>query len=74
MTKDEFTELFAMQVRGSVATAFVHSRAEICDEHWQMLRGEKEFTMRDLGEIGHLTGVNPHLVLRQLPEREKNHD
>ncbi len=67
-TKEQFTELFALQLRGAVATAFAYSNAPISETHWKMLRGETEFTMRDIGEIGHITGFDMHLQLRPITE------
>ena len=71
MTKDDFTELFAMQIRGSISTAFIYSKAPISDEHWDMLRGEAEFTMRDMGEIGYITGFNLNLQLSAAKNEPK---
>ena len=68
MTQSEFTELWMLSLRGTVATAFSHSQAQISDEHWAMLRGEVEFTMRDIGEIGHITGFNMNLQLSAIRE------
>lgn len=69
LTKDEFTELFEMQVRGTIATAFVYGQVPPM-EYWSMLRGEEELTLRAIGEIGHLTGFNMNM---QLSER-RNED
>lgn len=71
LTKEEFTELFEIQVRGTVATAFVYGQIQP-GEYWPMVRGEEELTMRAIGEIGHLTGYNMYLQLSQRHERDED--
>lgn len=62
LTKDEFTELFEAQVRGTIATAFAYGQVSP-GEYWPMVRGEEEITMRAIGEIGHKTGFNMNMQL-----------
>ena len=71
LTKEEFSELFEVQVRGTIASAFVHGGVSPSDEHWKMMRGEIEPTMRAIGEIGHLTGYNMYVQLSE-PRRAKD--
>jgi hypothetical protein len=68
---ETFVELFGFQVRGTVATAFVYSGVEPTDKQWKMLRGEAEFTMRDIGEIGYDTGYKMHMQLSQSSHLER---
>jgi hypothetical protein len=64
LTRDELTELFLVQVRGTIATAFAHS-GEIPDQNdWDAIRGLKEPTMRQIGEIGYRTGFNMYVQFR----------
>lgn len=60
LTVQEYGELFELQVRGRAATAFAYGEVPPGD-YWPLLRGEVEITMRDIGEIGYLTGFNMHL-------------
>lgn len=63
LSRAEFVALFEIQTRGTIATAFAYSGVKPNDEHWKLMRGKKQTTMRDLAEIGHLTGHNMHLQL-----------
>lgn len=68
LTKDERTELFLLQVRGNMATAFQHSGVTPTNDDWCILRGVDEPTMRQIGEIGYRTGFNMHLQLVDIPK------
>ncbi|QJA43018.1 hypothetical protein [Phaeobacter phage MD18] len=57
LTKDETAELFTVQVRGAIATAYLHANKTPLPHHAQMIRGTREITMRDIGEVGFETGV-----------------
>lgn len=67
MTRDEFSDLFELRVRGAIAAAFAHARLSPGD-YWPMLRGEEEVTMRAIGEIGHVTGCVMELQLTAAPQ------
>ncbi len=60
ITKEEFTELFETQIRGAAAAAFVYAN-KCPGEYWPMIRGEEEFTLRAIAEIGAITGTNLNL-------------
>jgi hypothetical protein len=51
LSKETTVELFELQVRGLIATIHITARVEPDDRSWQMIRGEREVTMRDLGEL-----------------------
>jgi hypothetical protein len=70
----DYSQLFQIQIQGAIATAFVFSGVPIEDNHWDMMTGSAEITMRDLGEIGFLTGVNLTLNLSQNKHDEQNHE
>ena len=63
LTRDDRTELFLAQVRGTIASAFNHSGVSPLPEEWAAIRGEIDLTMRQIGEIGHRTGFNMHINL-----------
>ena len=65
MNKDAFTELFEIQVRGTIATAFAYVEVEPEMKHWEMMRGNQSPTLRDIAEIGHMTGYNMNIQLSQ---------
>jgi hypothetical protein len=71
LTKDAFSELFEIQVRGAVAAAFVYSQTDP-GKYWPLIRGDQPLTMRDIGDIGHLTGYNPYLVLSENRHLERS--
>lgn len=64
MTRDDFVDLFALQVHGAIAGAFVRSNINPSEAHWKMLKGDAPLTMRAIGEIGLLTDTNIHIELR----------
>jgi hypothetical protein len=68
---DEVVELLEIQCRGSVATAFARADLMPTSSEWQMMRGDREITMRDLGEIGFKTDVK---FTMSLLSREPNQD
>jgi hypothetical protein len=57
LTRDEAVELLEIKCRGSVATAFAYADLMPTSSEWQMMRGSREITLRDLGEIGFKTDV-----------------
>ena len=63
MTRHDFTELFEMRIRGVLAAAFSHSNVEPTERQWAMLRGDVAISMRDIGEIGYLTGHDLQVAL-----------
>lgn len=74
LTRDEYLELFDIRVRGALATAFSHSDTMPGKDHWDMLRGSTEITMRDVAVVGYLTHCEPTLeftagvVANEIPE------
>lgn len=71
MTKDECIELFEVRVRGMIATAFAY-RGISPGEYWPMIRGEKEITLRAIGEVDHITGFSTILELSERPDEPKD--
>ena len=63
-------ELFEITVRGALAGAFAQTGVEPDEDQWEMLRGEREITMRDLGNIAHDLDLDLHLDLRPSVTRE----
>lgn len=55
LTKKEAVELFEIRCRGALAAAFDHAEKSPTSEQWQMLRGTREITLRDMGEISFAT-------------------
>ena len=68
LTRDDRTELFTVQVRGAIATAFAHSGVAPEIEDWAVIRGDTDPTMRQIGDIGYRTGFNMYV---QLIDRDK---
>ena len=64
-TREENTDLFEIMTRGTMASAFAYSNANPEPRHWDMMQGRQEMTMRDIGEVGALTGFNMNLQLSQ---------
>jgi hypothetical protein len=69
LSKETTVELFDLQVRGLIATVFASAGIEPNEQAWAMLRGEKEVTMRDLGEISALGDFR--LEFRAVPREER---
>ena len=72
LTREDYTELFLMQVRGSMATAFIYANIKPTGEEMGLLCDMGDMTMRQMGEIATRTGYNLNLQLLeirpQLPE------
>lgn len=58
MTPETYAELTEMRFRGAMAAALSFSGVSPSPECWQVLRGETECTLRDMGEIMHMTGFD----------------
>lgn len=58
MDKDTAVELFEIRCLGALAAAFQHAEKTPDENQWAMLRGEREVTMRDMGEISFATCMN----------------
>ena len=54
LCKETAVELFDIQVRALIASIHANIRKEPDEKAWQMIRGEREITARDLGEISAL--------------------
>ena len=67
ITSEENSELFELQVRGGLADAFAYSGMSP-DAYWPLLRGEREITLRDIGEVSAVTGFNMTLQLSRRPD------
>ena len=50
------SELFELRVVGALAAAFHISGIVPTDEQWEILRGTRECTLRDMAEVGFDTG------------------
>ena len=50
---DRAGELLQIRMRGMFARMFDIRMAEPSPEVWQFLRGERDMTMRDMGELAH---------------------
>lgn len=74
LSKEEYTELFEIKVRGVCAAAFLAQDIAPTLEHMSMLRGKREITMRDIGEIGYSTGCNFKLDLYRRETTETEDD
>jgi hypothetical protein len=71
---NDYSRLFEVQTQGAIATAFVYSGVSVEGKHWDMMTGVNEITMRDLGEIGFITGMNMSLNLQKNKHLEQNHE
>jgi len=58
MTKDACGELFLMQVRGALATAFLRRGIVPTHDQWGLLTAE-DMTARDIAEICYALDVEP---------------
>ena len=63
MNKDTLAELFEIHCQGALAAAFQHAGITPIKKQWDMLRGEREITVRDIGEISFATGLNFSMTL-----------
>ena len=68
--RDDFCELFNLQVRGGLAAAYLFSGKQPSADHWELLRGERIITMRDIGEAGYYTGYTISLNMSKRAEPE----
>ena len=62
MTKEEQLELFEVGLRGDIAKCFMMARVSP-KEHWAIIRGDREITVRDIAEIGYLTGFDINIKI-----------
>lgn len=74
LSMEQLAELFEIQTLGTVAAAFVFGDVPPTKSHWEMLRGQREITLRDLGEIEGLTGYNMQLTLTDREPKETQDD
>lgn len=56
LSRADVIELFELRIRGTMAFAFAQSGTVPTEAWWKMLRGEDDFTMRDIANIGYETG------------------
>lgn len=78
MVKDDKIELFEIQVRGVLASAFTKSGCTPSKSQWGILRGADPMTMRDITEMGVDTNTLVSLLVdekKQPAESNRpNHD
>lgn len=70
LTRQDRTELFLMQVRGSLATAFIYANIKPTVDEMCLLYDTGDMTMRQMGEIAARTGFNLNLQLHDIKPRE----
>jgi len=70
LDRDTYTSLFEIQTRGAMATAFIYGAVEPSPKHWAMMDGTTEPTMRDIADIGYITGFNMNLELVRNADME----
>lgn len=70
LSKEQLAELFRIQTIGTTAAAFAFGNVRPTKPQWEMLRGQREFTMRDLGEISFVTGYNMRLTIMDYAPKE----
>lgn len=58
---DRAGELLVIRVRGMFAKMFDVRMVEPSPEAWQFLRGERDITMREMGELAHELGFHIEL-------------
>jgi len=70
LTRNEFSELFEIRMRGVLARAFGERGRQPSDEQWQMMRGERKITIHDLAVVAHETNfqVGFYTVPRDMPQ------
>lgn len=69
-TKDVAAELFEIRVRGALAMMLDLRKLEPTSEEWEMIRGQRDVTMRDIGEISHRANFNVLVVTEVRREDE----
>jgi hypothetical protein len=69
VNKNDKVDLFVISTRGLLTEAFARSNVSP-GEYWPVLRGEKEPTMRDIGEIGFVTGLQMKISFEDISEAE----
>jgi hypothetical protein len=67
LTRQDRTELFLMQVRGSMATAFLYANIKPTNDEMCLLYDMGDMTMKQMGEIAGRTGFNLNLQLHDIP-------
>ena len=72
LDRQSFAELFEIACRGTLASAFYHTQTEPDEIQWEMLKGDREITMRDMGEISFATCVEFNMNLSAIPADEKS--
>jgi len=63
LDRETFSGLFEVQTRGAIATAFIYGAVEPSQHQWAMMDGTTDPTMRDIADIGYITGFNVNLEL-----------
>lgn len=71
LTREEFSDLFELTVAGTMAQAFTHAQIVPTKIQWEQLKGIREFTMRDIGEIGFVTGTQLNIHLQAMAQDEE---
>jgi hypothetical protein len=67
LTTQDRVELFLMQVRGSMATAFIYANIRPTNDEMCLLYDMGDMTIRQMGEIAGRTGWNISLQLHEIP-------
>lgn len=70
MTTDVAADLFTMSVRGGMAAAYLHANMTPLPHHAEMIRGEREITMRDIAEVAFHTNTEAAINLRDRTQGE----
>ena len=65
-SQDMAVELFEIRIRGMLARMFSARQTDPSPEQWEMLRGNREITLRDIGEIAFHLDFSVDLSLQSL--------
>lgn len=55
---ETYSELFSLSLRGKIAAIFSRQGVTPSESDWAALRGERDFSMRDLARISHEAGLD----------------
>ena len=68
--KENLCNLLFISVRGEIAKAFINRDMNPTPEEWMLLNGNKELTLRDLGELAYKLDYNPVWSFDPIPEEQ----
>jgi hypothetical protein len=72
-TRDEYAEMYEIRMRGAAAAMFMARRMSP-GKYWPVVKGISELTLRDIGEIGFISGyeVRIEMAPQVVPQVESD--